>query len=68
MQKFKKTSIDQLILDKQELKSLRVYSLPDEEKWKVKLIEEISLLKKNQLDIEFDTEQLETILDYVCTH
>ena len=67
MQKFKKDSIDQLILDKQELKNLRVYSLPEEENWKVNLIEEISLLKKNQLDIAFDPDQLETILDYVCT-
>ena len=67
MQKFKKDSIDQLILDKQKLKNLRVYSLPEEENWKVNLIEEISLLKKNQLDIAFDPEQLETILDYVCT-
>jgi hypothetical protein len=67
MQKFKKDSIDQLIMDKQKLKNLRVYSLPEEENWKVNLIEEISLLKKNQLDIAFDPEQLETILDYVCT-
>ena len=67
MQKFKKESIDQLIMDKQKLKNLRVYSLPEEENWKVNLIEEISLLKKNQLDISFDPEQLETILDYVCT-
>ena len=67
MQKFKKDSIDQLIMDKQKLKNLRVYSLPEEENWKVNLIEEISLLKKNQLDIAFDPKQLETILDYVCT-
>ena len=67
MQKFNKVNIDQLILDKQKLKNLWVNSLPEEENWKVNLIEEISLLKKNQLDIEFDPEQLETILDYVCT-
>ena len=65
--KFKKQSLDQLILDKAKIQNSRVYSLSEEESWKINLIEEISLCKKNQLEIQFDEEDLEAILSLVCT-
>ena len=67
LSKFKKLSLDELILDKSKIKNSRVYSLPQEEAWKISLIEEISLFKKNLLDINFDEEELEAILDIICT-
>ena len=67
LSKFKKLSLDELILDKSKIKDSRVYSLPQEEAWKISLIEEISLYKKNLLDINFDEEELEAILDIICT-
>ena len=65
--KFKKQSLDQLILDKAKIQKSRVYFLSEEEAWKINLIEEISLCKKNQLDIQFDEEELEAILSLICT-
>ena len=65
--KFKKQSLDQLILDKAKIQNSRVYFLSEEESWKINLIEEISLCKKNQLEIQFDEEDLEAILSLVCT-
>jgi hypothetical protein len=67
LSKFKKLSLDELILDKSKIKNSRVYSLPQEEAWKISLIEEISLFKKNLLDINFDEEELEAILEIICT-
>ena len=37
------------------------------EKLKLSLIEELALSKKNLLDIDFDEEHLQDLLDYVCT-
>ena len=67
LSKFKKLSLDELILDKSQIKNSKVYSLSQEEVWKISLIEEISLSKKNLLDINFDEEELEAILDIICT-
>ena len=48
------------------IKEMRVYILPNDEKWKVNLIAEIALIKKDQLDIEFDEEDLISILYHIC--
>ena len=64
--KFKNQSIDQLILDKAKIKGSRVYYLSEQESWKTNLIDEINLCKKNQMEIKFDKEELEAILNLVC--
>ena len=49
------------------IKNTRVYNLPEDETWKVGLIEELSLIKKNHLDISFENDDLEEILEVICT-
>ena len=39
----------------------------DDETWKIKLMKEISLVKKEHLEVAFDDEDLEEILMYICT-
>ena len=67
MDKHKMDSLGNLVDEKNTLKKLRVYTLPEEEKWKVSLLKEIALIKKGQLDIDFDEKNLEEILEAVCT-
>ena len=64
--KFDIQTINQLFNVKAKLKDMRVYDLPDEENWKIKLIAEICLIRKNHLEIEFDQEHLNQILDLIC--
>ena len=64
--KFNLPDIDQLILLKSKLKTMKVYTLSDQEMWKINLIEEVALLRKNHLDLDFDQDQLDSILDYIC--
>ena len=45
----------------------KVYKLDEDEKWKTSVIEDLLLTKKNFLQIDFETEYLDEILDYVCT-
>ena len=45
---------------------MKVYALSPDENWKVKLITEIDLQKKNHLEINFDQEDLSFILDFIC--
>ena len=67
LQKHGKLSLADLIADRVVIKKSRVYPLPDEEVWKTKIIEDICLLKKDQLEIAFDLENLEDILQHICT-
>ena len=67
LSKSKKLNIEELTLDKSKITNSRVYSRPQEEAGKISLIKEISLYKKNLLDINFDEEELEAILDIICT-
>ena len=67
MVKHGKTSQDELFRDKNEIKKLRVYNLSAEENWKTLMMEEISLSKKNHIEIQFDNDDLEEILEYICT-
>ena len=64
--KFDIQTVHQLFNVKAKLKDMRVHDLPDEEKWKMKLIAEICLIRKNHLEIEFDQEHLNQILDLIC--
>ena len=65
--KYGKATRKELFDDRVTIKHTRVYTLPAEENWKVSMMEEISLMKKNHLDIEFDKDALEEILEYICT-
>ena len=68
LDKNKMDSLVNLVAEKNTFKKLRVYSLPEEEMWKVLIVKEIALNKKGQLDIEFDEKNLEEILESVCTN
>ena len=67
LQKYSKISQDELFADKMKIKNSRVYTLSLEEKWKILMIEEIGLLRKNHLEMEFDKDDLDDILEYICT-
>ena len=41
--------------------------MPADEVWKIAIIEEIALIKKDQLEVEFDDNCLEEILEVLCT-
>ena len=56
-----------LFRDKFEIKKSRIYNLFAEENWKTLMMEEISLAKKNHLEIQFENDDLEDILEYICT-
>ena len=64
--KYKKPSLKELTADKTSVKTARVYPIQREELWKINILQEISLLRLNQLDVDFDPDSLEEILDYIC--
>ena len=41
--------------------------MPEEEQWKVSLMKEIALVRKGQLEMNFEDKNLEDILEHVCT-
>ena len=61
-----KFSMADLIGEKQVLRKKRIYTLPEAEEWKVKLIKEIALIKKEYLEVEFDEQDLDDILELLC--
>ena len=61
-----KASQDELFRDRYEIKKSRIYNLSAEENWKTMMMEEISLAKKNHLEIQFENDDLEDILEYIC--
>ena len=67
LQKYGKLSVQELTMDKQSIKVARIYPLQREELWKTSMIEEITLLKKGLVDIDFDLDNLEQILELICT-
>jgi hypothetical protein len=54
-------------LEKYEIKKTRVYPLQRQGNWKINIIEEISLTKNNLLEIDFNHDDLEMILNFICT-
>ena len=67
LEKHRKLSLADLVADKVVIKKSRVYPLPDEEVCKTKLMEDICLLKKDQLEIAFDLEDLDDIMQHIFT-
>ena len=47
-------------------KTARVYPIQRKELLKINILQEISLLRLNQLDVDFDPVSLEEILEYIC--
>ena len=56
-----------LAREKIAIKKHRVYSLPKEETWKINFIREQALLKKGQLEINFEEKNLDAIFEAICT-
>ena len=67
LSKYKKTSVQGLISERIHIKKSRVYQSFEEDSWKISMMEEITLLKKDHLEIDFNADNLDDILDYVCT-
>ena len=68
LQKYSKMNLADLVTDKNCIKKSRVVVLSENEKWKLNIIEEVSLMRKGHLEVtEIDDKMLEEILDYVCT-
>ena len=67
LNKHKKKSMVDLLAERPTLKKQRVYTLPEEEAWKISLLKEISLIKKGQLQVNFDDKDLENILEFIST-
>ena len=65
--KFIKRTLQFLIDDKDSIKFSKVYPIRPDNSWKVNIIEEISLVKKELLEVDFEEDELEIILDYICT-
>ena len=63
---YKKLSLDELVSDKKETKKSEIFPFPVEEVWQVNMMEEISLLKKEHLNMELDPDDLEDILNFIC--
>ena len=60
-------SLKTLISEKNKIKKLKLYTLPSEESWKLNIIEEISLVKKSLVEVDFDEKDLDEILFFICT-
>ena len=67
MTKLEKPTLSALINDRITIKKSRVYELSNTENWKIDLIKEISLIKKELLEVTFEDEDLEEILMHICT-
>ena len=68
MLKYKQTSIGNMLSRSSEVKWNRVNPVVVDEEWKLALIEEISLARKDFINIDFDDSDLEEFLEYVCTN
>ena len=68
LDKHQKPNFYDLFKEKNMIKKSRVYSLPEDEAWKVGMIEELSLVKKDLLEISFKKENLDEILEFLCTN
>ena len=56
------------VVDRQTLKKSRVYNLPDEELWKIPVMEELALVKRGILELDvLDDDQVDTLLVLICT-
>ena len=67
LHKHNKKNLKELINDKDILKKAIVNPTEENEVWKVNLIKEIVMTRKEFVDLEFDENLLHKILDDVCT-
>ena len=67
MTKYDATSLAELVSSKKKVQRLRVNELEENEEWKINLIEEISLARKGLINIDFEKEVMEDILEQLCT-
>ena len=56
-----------LIQDKNMLKKAKLSTISDDEVWKLKIIQDMALTRKELIETDFDDKHLEDILDFVCT-
>ena len=55
-----------MVAERTTLKKLRVYPLPEEENWRISVINELALVKRGILELDFDDNNLEAILEQIC--
>ena len=67
LQKYSKQTLTELVNDRNIIKKTIVTPISETESWKLKIIEEVSLVRKGQLEADFDDIMLDEILDYICT-
>ena len=67
LQKYSKQNMTALFSEKDIIKNSRVHILQRNELWKVYLMEYFSLAKKNLLELPFEIESLDQILEGICT-
>ena len=67
LQKHSKQTFCELVEEKDVIKKNVVSPIPEDEKWKLVIIEELCLLQKGFLDTDFDEPLLEEILEFICT-
>ena len=67
MTKYDATSLAELVSSKKKVQRLRVNELEENEEWKINLIEEISLVRKGLINLDFEKEVMEDILEQLCT-
>ena len=61
-----RSSVDEIC--REDYKKIDYHKINDSEQWRVSIIEEIIDIKYNQLDVEgFEAEEIEEILNFVCT-
>ena len=64
--RFECRNLSELWASQKKIQRSRVYYIQEDEKWKIGVVEELSRVKKNLLDIEFDEDYLDEIFDYLC--
>jgi hypothetical protein len=67
MHKYKKQTLQALVSKKDSIKKARIYPLGGDETWKINMMEEICLVKLEHLDVDFDVDNLEDILEFIYT-
>ena len=61
-----RSNVDELC--REDYKKIDYHKINDSEQWRISIIEEIIDIKYNQLDVEgFEAEEIEEILNFVCT-
>ena len=56
-----------LLKQGQTIKKMRVNPLEDDEDWKVNILEELCLAQNGLIELDFNTDEIEMIIDLVAT-